>query len=84
VRDQEVHGRLGDLQVLDRGGPALDVVGLQQRRIGTEVSFQAAFSASPTPELSPRAPNGETMCAQSPASSTRPTRIRDARRAWKR
>ncbi len=52
--------------------------------LSTNASFQAAFSASGTPELSPRAPNGATRWAQSPARSTRPTRIREATREWKR
>lgn len=40
----------------------------------TSFSFQARFSASCTPLLAPRAPNGETRWAESPANTTRPWR----------
>ena len=40
----------------------------------TEASFQARFSASATPELRPRAPNGDMTWAASPARKTRPAR----------
>ena len=49
----------------------------------TSASFQARLSASWTPELAPRAPNGETPCAASPANSTRPWRKFSMRRQAK-
>ena len=76
-------------QILHRGRAALDLVAGHQRRTGPavpgEAIFQAAFSASPMPEFSPRAPNGAIEWAASPASSTRCRRtVGTASRWWNR
>ena len=46
----------------------------------TRTSRQASASASWMPELPPRAPKGETWCAESPANSIRPWRKASMRR----
>ena len=49
----------------------------------TAASFQARLSVSCTPLLNPRAPKGETRCAESPAKITGPWTKRSSRRHWK-
>ena len=56
--------RVDFADVLVGGRTALDVIALEQVSgeipRSTRSSFQARFSASSSPELAPRAPNGET------------------------
>src|SRR6185312_6813642 len=67
-------GRLAD--VLLRRRTTLVAIGVEQAGgdlpATTRASFQARLSASATAALPPRAPNGETTCAASPAKITRP------------
>ena len=79
-------GRVAD--VLVGRGPRSSVVALEQRgrapgRASTSASFQARLSVSCTPLLKPRAPNGETRWAASPAKITGRGRNRSSRRHWK-
>ena len=76
--------RLAD--VLQRRVLALGAVAVEQGVAGascsTSASFQPRLSASWMPPLPPRAPNGATRCAESPANSTRPWRRPD-RHSWR-
>ena len=77
LRRDEVGGARGVAKVLVGRGHALAVVACRAalgrapaRR--TSASFQPRLSASCTPLFAPRAPNGLTRCAASPAKSKRP------------
>jgi hypothetical protein len=92
VAEQAAHLALGRDEVGRARGVADVLVGrvfalarvAVEQRIGrvalsTAASFHARLSASCTPELAPRAPKGDTPCAESPANSTRPWRKRSMR-----
>ena len=86
LRRDEVGRAGGVADVLVGGRDALGIVAVEQRRrrhpASTRSSFHARLSASSRPELAPRAPNGETWCAASPAKITRPWMNLFIRRHW--